>query len=84
MLGAAAAALARWMGARSVQRLLAAMFPPLYLAAETVVFAVLGGFFWRIPIYFVVIPAIVCAIGASPFLGDRHDPVDTQSVATHP
>jgi len=84
LAAAMAAGLARWMGARSAQRLLAAMLPVIYFAGETVVFAVLGGFFWRIPIYFVVIPAIVCAIGASPFLGDRHDPVNTRSVATHP
>jgi hypothetical protein len=70
------------MGALPVQRLMAAVFPALYLAGETVVFAVVDGFFWRIPIYYVLLPAIVGAIGASPFLGGRRDPVDTRPVAT--
>jgi hypothetical protein len=39
-------------------------------------------FLWRIPIYWVLIPAIVCAIGAWPFLGGRRDAVETHPVAT--
>jgi hypothetical protein len=87
LAGALAAGLARWMGARPVQRLVAAISPALYLGAETVVMGlVYGGFFWRIPVYWVVIPAIACAIGASPFLGGRRDPIGTRPIATttHP
>jgi hypothetical protein len=83
LAGALAAGLARWMGARPSQRLMAAVFPALYLGAETVVMVLLyGGFFWRIPIYWVIIPAIACAIGATPFLGGRRDPMEMRPVAT--
>jgi hypothetical protein len=69
-VGAVAALLARWMGARPIQRVIAAVCPALYLAAETVVMGLLEGtFFWRIPIYWVLLPAIASAIGAMPFLG---------------
>jgi len=85
LAGALAAGLARRMGARPVQRLMAAVSPALYLGAETVVMELLYGFFWRIPIYWVIIPAMACAIGASPFLGGRRDPLETRPVAaTHP
>jgi hypothetical protein len=36
-----------------------------------------GGFFWRIPIFWAVIPAIACAIGAIPFLGGGRAPVSS-------
>ena len=74
LAGALAAGLARWMGARPIQRVMAALFPAMYLAAEIVVMGLLYGFFWRIPIYWALIPAIACAIGATPFLGGRGDP----------
>lgn len=81
LAGALGAVLARSMGARPVQRLIAAVSPALFLGAETMVMGLLDGFFWRIPIYWVVIPAIACAIGALPFLGGRRDPIDARSVA---
>ena len=82
LAGALAARLSRWMGARPVQQLMAALSPALYLAAETVVMGLLFGFFWRIPIYWILIPAIVCALGAYPFLGGRRDRLDPRRVAT--
>jgi hypothetical protein len=82
LAGALAAALARWMGGRPAQRLVAAVFPALYLFAEMFVMGLIDGFFWRIPIYWVIIPAIACAIGALPFLGGRRDPIETRPVAT--
>jgi hypothetical protein len=63
---------------------MAAVSPALYLAAETVVMGLLFGYFWRIPIYWVIIPALACAIGAFPFLGGWRDPFETRPVAaTH-
>jgi hypothetical protein len=82
LAGALAAGLARRMGARSNQRLLAAIFPAFYLAGEMFVIGLGHGFYWRIPIYWVVIPAIAGALGAIPFLRDRQDPIDTRPVAT--
>jgi hypothetical protein len=85
LAGALAAGLARRMDAQPVQRLVAALFPALYLALEMFVMGLVFGFFWRIPIYWVIIPAMVCALGAVPFLGDRRDAIQTQPVATtHP
>ena len=72
LAGALAAALARRMDSHPRQRLLAAVFPAIYLGIEFFAFGLAGGFFWRIPIYWVLIPAIVCAIGAAPFLGGSH------------
>jgi hypothetical protein len=68
-IGALAAALARRAGARPWQRLVAAVFPALYLALEMGAWAVIDQFYWRIPVYWVIIPAIVIAIGAWPFVG---------------
>jgi hypothetical protein len=71
--GALAAGLARRMGARPVHRLLAAVSPAIYLAAETVVYSVRDGWYAPIPIYyigtFVIAPAIACALGAIAFVG---------------
>ena len=71
--GAVAAALARRAGARPVERLAAALFPALAQAIEVIVFGAMSGFFWRIPIYWVLAPAMICALGALPFLrgGDK-------------
>jgi peptidoglycan/LPS O-acetylase OafA/YrhL len=66
--GALAAFLARRAGARTKERLAAALFPALALAIETAYFGIATGFFWRIPIYWVLVPAVVCALGAVPFL----------------
>jgi len=71
LAGALAAALARRAGARPGQRLLAAVFPALYLGVETCVLGLFYGFFWRIPIYWVIVPAMAAAIGAWPFLDGR-------------
>ena len=73
LAGALAAALARRMGARPGQRLMTALCPAIYLGAETLVMSLIDTFYWRIPIYWVIIPALACAIGAVPFLGDRRD-----------
>ena len=80
--GALAAALARRAGARPVERLAAALFPALAQAAEVIVFAVMSGFFWRIPIYWVLAPAIICALGALPFLRGRENAGPRQLVAS--
>jgi hypothetical protein len=80
--GALAAALARRTGARPVQRLIAAVAPALYLAVEMAVMAMFHGFFWRIPIYWVIIPALCCAIGAWPFVRGRRDAVSLPSPTT--
>jgi hypothetical protein len=83
--GALAAMIARRLGARPSQRLLAATFPAFYLAGEMVVVGLLSEFFWRIPIYWVLIPALVCAVGAAPFLGSRRDPIELPPAAPlHP
>lgn len=66
--GALAAALARRAGARPAERLAAALFPAIALAVETTYFGLVFGFFWRIPIYWVLVPAVICALGALPFL----------------
>ena len=66
--GALAAVLARRAGARPVERLVAALFPAIALAIETIFFGVVLGFFWRIPVYWVLVPAISCALGTIPFL----------------
>jgi hypothetical protein len=60
----------------------AAVFPAIYLAVETTVMGFLDSFFWRIPIYWVFVPAIVCAIGAWPFLRGRGGSIGTQPVMT--
>ena len=73
-----AAWLARRMGARPMQRLAAAMAPAIYMAVEIVVATLSAGFFWRIPIYWILIPALVCGIGAAPFLGDRRGPAEAR------
>jgi hypothetical protein len=82
LAGALAAALARRTGARSTQRLVAAISPALYFGAEIAVASVLGSFYWRVPIYWIVIPAIACAVGAWPFLRDRRDALGTRAVAS--
>ena len=69
--GAAGAALARRAGVRSTERLTAALFPAMALALEATYFDVLTGFFWGFPIYWVLVPAIMCALGALPFLRGR-------------
>lgn len=79
--GALAAAFARRAGARPAERLAAALFPALALAVEVTVFGVMSGFFWRIPIYWVLAPAIICALGASPFLRGRENAGPRQIVA---
>ena len=81
--GALAGALARRAGARPAERLGAALFPAIALAAETTYFGVALGFFWRIPIYWVLVPAAMCALGALPFLRGREnsDDAGAQQVA---
>lgn len=74
--GALGAALARRAGARPTERLTAALFPAAALAVEVTWFGVILGFFWRIPIYWVLVPAIFCAIGALPFLRGRQNSSD--------
>src|SRR5262245_5349354 len=64
MTGALTAWLARRLGAHRRQRLVAALFPAIYLGIETTVMSVVDPFFWRIPIFWVLIPALVCAISA--------------------
>src|SRR5262245_35243630 len=49
LAGAMAAALARRMGARPAERLIAAISPALYLGVETAIASVLDNFYWRIP-----------------------------------
>jgi mannitol-specific phosphotransferase system IIBC component len=80
--GALAAALARRADASSRERLMAALFPAFALAIETALLAVISGFFWRIPVYWVLMPAVMCVLGAVPFLlpqqrGPVHDHVQT-------
>jgi hypothetical protein len=69
--GALGAALARRAGAPPKKRLAAALFPAAALAIEMTYFGVLTGFFWRIPLYWVLVPAIFCGLGALPFLRGR-------------
>jgi hypothetical protein len=80
--GALAAALARRAGARPAERLAAALFPALALAVEVTVVGVMSGFFWRIPIYWVLAPAIICALGALPFLRGRENAGPRQIAAS--
>jgi uncharacterized protein (DUF486 family) len=79
--GALAAALARRAGARPAERLAAALFPALARAVEVIVFGAMSGFFWRIPIYWVLAPAVICALGAWPFL-HRENPGPRQIAAS--
>jgi len=71
--GALAGVLARRAGARPAERLLAALFPAIALGGEAIFFGLILGFFWRIPIYWVLVPAIFCALGALPFLRGRQN-----------
>jgi hypothetical protein len=80
LAGALAAVLARRMGARPLQRLAAALSPALYLAVEVSVMGLLYGFFWRIPIYWVIVPGIACAIGAAAFLGGGRHPIEAPPI----
>jgi len=70
-VGALAAILARGAGARPAQRLFVALIPAVYLSIETLVMGLVDGFFWRIPIYWVLIPALLGILGAWPFLGGQ-------------
>ena len=69
--GALSAILARRAGARPAERLVGALFPALYLFVEMFVMGLGDGFFWRIPIYWVLIPALLGVLGAWPFLGGQ-------------
>jgi hypothetical protein len=80
--GALAAALARRAGARPAERLVAVLFPAIALAVETTFYGVVLGFFWRIPIYWVLVPAIMCGLGALPFLRGRRNAGVRQITAT--
>ena len=71
LAGALGAALARFQDATPRQRLVASIFPALYLAADILGLAVFAAFYWRVPVYWVLIPAIACALGAWPLLGGR-------------
>jgi hypothetical protein len=84
LAGALAAGLARRFGARPAQRLAAAISPAFYLLVDTLVAGLHSEFYWRIPIYWVVIPAVACALGAWPFLRGRSDSdsIDTNTVVT--
>jgi hypothetical protein len=83
--GALSAMLARRAGARPKQQLTAAAFPALYLLIEFFVMSLVGGFFWRIPVYWVLIPALLGVLGAWPFLSGGHGRVPAQPMAPmHP
>jgi hypothetical protein len=69
--GALSAILARTAGARPTERLVVALSPALYLFVEMFVMGLVVGFFWRIPIYWVLIPALLGVVGAWPFLGGQ-------------
>ena len=84
LAGGLAATLARRLGARSKQRILAALFPAIYFAFDTTIMALFDTFYWRVPVYWAVIPAIACVIGALPFLGGRHDPIEPAPSTQHP
>jgi hypothetical protein len=71
--GALAGVLARRAGARPAERLLAALFPAIALGVEMIFFGLILGFFWRIPIYWVLVPAVFCALGVLPFLRGRQN-----------
>ena len=73
--GAVAAWLARRFGASPAQRLVAAVAPAIYFGVDMFVMGLSGGFFWRIPVYWVLVPAVLGALGAFAFLGDRRGPV---------
>lgn len=68
ILGALAAWLARRLGASPSQRLVAAVAPAIYFAVDMFVMGLSAGFFWRIPVYWVLVPAVLGALGAYPFL----------------
>jgi hypothetical protein len=55
--------------------------PTSYLGAETLVMSLIDTFYWMITSYWVIIPALACAIGALPFLGDRRDLEPSHPVA---
>jgi hypothetical protein len=76
--GALAAMLARRAGGRPKQQLTAAAFPALYLLIEFFVMGLSDGFFWRIPVYWVLIPALLGVLGAWPFLSGGHGRVPAQ------
>jgi hypothetical protein len=82
LAGALAAALARRFGARPAQRLAAAISPALYLGVDTLVLGLQSEFYWRVPVYWVIIPALACAIGALPFLRGRSDSIAANTVVT--
>jgi hypothetical protein len=83
--GALAAMLARRAGGRPKQQLTAAAFPALYLLIEFFVMGLSDGFFWRIPVYWVAIPALLGVLGAWPFLSGGHGRVPAQPMAPmHP
>ena len=83
--GALSAILARGAGARPAQRLFVALVPALYLSSETLVMGLVDGFFWRIPLYWVLIPALLAALGAWPFLGgQRRVPAVQPMAPIHP
>jgi hypothetical protein len=83
LAGGLAAALARRLGARSKQRILAAVFPAIYFAFDITLISVFDTFYWRVPVYWAVIPAVVCAIGALPFLSGRRDPTEPAPSTQH-
>jgi len=71
VIGACAAWLAGRLGANARHRLLAAVAPACYLGLETTVMSTIDAFYWRIAIYWVLIPALACAVGAWPRLSGR-------------
>jgi len=71
--GALAAILARRAGARPAERVAAPLFLALALAIEAAVVSLPSGFFWRIPVYWVLVPAVLCTLGALPFLRGREN-----------
>ena len=73
--GALGAVFARRAGARPLERLIVAVFPALANTLETALFTLPEGFFWSIPLYWVLVPAILCAFGALPFLRGRQNVV---------
>jgi len=77
--GALGAAFARRAGARPTERLSAALFPAMALAIEVTWVGLIAGFFWRIPIYWVFVPGVSCALGALPFLRGRQNTRDADA-----
>ena len=82
--GALAAGLARRAGARRAERLTAALVPAVALALEVMVVGLVSEFFWRIPVYWVLAPAIACVLGALPFLRGREDVGSPRSLLHRP